>query len=119
MLNAIFPGIMPETFSISSGKITYLIPEPVGLYFNTLNIEYVKKNSSPFIIHYNETNSKQVKKQLGIKTKLWPGADSAVKCIILKHVMGHATLVLLVKKSSFFNVMKCHYCNCSILKVIA
>ena len=31
MLNPIFPGIIPETFSISSGKITYLIPEVVGL----------------------------------------------------------------------------------------
>ena len=37
ILNAIFPGIIPETFSmtVSSSKISYLISEAVGPYFST------------------------------------------------------------------------------------
>lgn len=98
-LNAIFPGIIPETFLTSSSKISYLIPEAVGPYFNTLNIEQVKKRSSPFTIHYNKTTNKQVEKQLGIKIKFCSETDSAVKVHNIKtYLMGHATGALLVEK---------------------
>ena len=39
-----FPGIILETFSMSPSKISYLISEAVGPYFDTLNIEDVKKS---------------------------------------------------------------------------
>ena len=91
-----FLGIIPETFSISSNKITYLIPEVVGPFLSTLNIEEVKKISSPFTIHYDEANNKQVKKRHDIKTMFWSETESAVKVHHLKaYVMGHVTGVLL------------------------
>ena len=81
---------------MSSSKISYLIPEAVGPYSNTLNIEQVKKRSSPVTIHYNKTTNKQVKKQLGIKIKFWSETDSAVKVHNIKtYLMGHATSALL------------------------
>ena len=62
------PGIIQETFSISSNKI-YLISEAIGPFFNTIIIEELKKSSSLFTIFYNKTTNKQMKEQLGIKTK--------------------------------------------------
>ena len=59
-----FPGIILETFSMSSDKISYLISEAVGPYFNTINIEDVKKSSSPLTICYKKTTNKQLKKRL-------------------------------------------------------
>ena len=91
-----FPGIILETYSISSIKISYLISEAVGPYFNTINIKDVKKSSSPFTICYNETTNKQVKKQLGIELKFSSETDSAVRRESFKNVLtGHATGVLL------------------------
>ena len=41
ILNARFPGIIPETFSMtmSSSKISYLISEAVGPYFSTQTLK--------------------------------------------------------------------------------
>ena len=95
-----FPGIILETFSVSSSKMSYLKTEAVGPYFNTLNIEHVKKNSSPFTIHYCKTTNKQVEKQLGIKIKFWSETDSSVQVHNIKtYLMDHATGMLLVEKT--------------------
>ena len=75
-----------ETFSMSSSKISYLVCEAVGPYFDTLNTEDVKKSSSPFTIHYNETTNKQVKKELDIKIRFWSETDSAVKNAPFKNI---------------------------------
>ena len=48
----------------------------------------MKKSSSLFIIHFNEISNKQMKKQLGIKTRFWPETDSAVKVHHL-HIQKH------------------------------
>lgn len=86
MLKAMFPGIIPESFSLSSSKISHLISEAVGPHFKTPNIEDLKKNSSWFTIHFDKTTNKQMSKQLGNKIKFWSEADSAFsasfkKCI--------------------------------------
>lgn len=81
---------------MSSSKFSYLISEVVCPYFNTINIEGVK---SLLTIYYNETTSKQVKKQLEIKVRFWLETDSAVKAHNSKiYLMGHATSVLLAEK---------------------
>ena len=94
-----FPGIILETFLMNSSKISYLIFEAGGPYFNTLDTEGVKKSSSPRTIHYDKTTNKQVKKQLDIEIRFWSETDSAVKVHHLKtYSMGHGTGVLLVEK---------------------
>ena len=98
-LNAMFPGIIPETFSMSSSKISFLISEVSGPSFNTLNIEDVKRSSSQFTIHYSETTNKHVEKQLDIKIRIWSETDSVVKVHNLKtYLIGHATGVFLAEK---------------------
>ena len=67
MLNAMFPGLIPEPFSLSSSKISHLISEAVGPYFKNPNIEDLKKSSPWFTIHFDKTTNKQMRKQLGNK----------------------------------------------------
>ena len=43
-----FPQIILETFSVSSNEISYFISEAVDPYFNTINIEDVKKSRCNF-----------------------------------------------------------------------
>ena len=61
------PEIILETFSMSPSKISYLISQPVGSYFNTINIEDVKKSSSSFTIFDKEITNKQVKNSVALK----------------------------------------------------
>ena len=94
-----FPEIIPKTFSMSLSKVSYLISEAVGPYFNTLNTENVRKSSSLFTIYYDETPNKQVKKQHDIKIRFWLETGSAIKVHTSKiYLMGHATGVLLAEK---------------------
>ena len=91
-----FLEIILETFSMSSSKISCLISEAVGPYFNTIYTEDVQKSSSPFTICYKETTKKQVKERLGIKIRFLSETDSAFKVHHLKIcLMAHATGVLL------------------------
>ena len=110
-----FPGIIPETFSMSSNKSSCLKSEAVGLYFN--NTEDLKKSSSSFTICYNKATNKQMKKWLGIKIEFWSETDSAVKVYRLKTcLMGHATGVLL--KNYYLKIMKYYYHHCRPLEVM-
>ena len=43
-----FPQIILETFSMSSNEISYFISEAVDPYFNTKNIDDVKKSRFNF-----------------------------------------------------------------------
>ena len=74
--------LIPETFSVSSSKMTYLIPEGVGPYFNTRNIEHVRKSSSPFIIHDNEQTTNRSKNSLELKQGIDQKQIQLLKCII-------------------------------------
>ena len=110
-----FPGIIPETFSMSSNKSSCLKSEAVGLYFN--NTEDLKKSSSSFTICYNKATNKQMKKWLGIKIEFWSETDSAVKVYRLKTcLMGHAIGVLL--KNYYLKIMKYYYHHCRPLEVM-
>ena len=81
---------------MSSNKISYLISEAVGPFFNAINIEDMKKSSSLFTICYKETTNKQIKKRLGIKLRFWSETDLAFKVHHLKTCLtGHATGLLL------------------------
>ena len=81
-----FPRMILETFSVSSSKTSYLISEAVDPYFNTLNIEGVKKSSSSFTIHHEETTNKQVKNSLILKVSFGQKQIQLLNCIILKHI---------------------------------
>ena len=60
----------------------------------------MKKSSSSCTIHYDEATNKQVKNSLTLKVGFVQKQIQLLNCIILKHLMGHATCVLLPEKLS-------------------
>lgn len=91
-LRAMFPGKIPNNFTMSSSKVSYLISEATGPYFKKIVADDVKNSGSPFTPQYDETTNAQVNDQLHIKIHYWSSAQSQIVVYHLqKYLMGHAT----------------------------
>ena len=55
------PGKIPNNFTMSSSKVSYLISEATGPYFKKIVADDVKNSGSPFTLQYDETTNAQVK----------------------------------------------------------
>lgn len=64
-LNAMFPGRIPESFTMGSTKVSYLITDATGPYFHDCLIEDVLASETPYTIQYDETTNSQDKKTIG------------------------------------------------------
>ena len=51
--NAMFPGKVPESFTMSSSKVLYLVSEASGSYFKQVLSNYVKTSETPFTLQYD------------------------------------------------------------------
>ena len=92
ILDAMFPGKIPNNFTMSSSKVSYLISEATGPYFKKIVADDVKNSGSPFTLQYDETTNAQVNKQLDIKIRYWSSAQSQIVVHHLQtYLMGHAT----------------------------
>ena len=91
-IDAIFPGKIPDNFTMSSPKVSYLVSEATGPYFKQVVADDVKNSGSPFTLQYDETTNAQINKQLDIKIRYWSSAQSQVVVYHLQtFLMGHAT----------------------------
>ena len=98
-LHAMFPGVIPDGFTMSSSKVSYLISEATGPFFHDLAVSDVKASKLPYSLQYDETTNKQVQKQLDICVRYWSVASNQVNVHHLATVlMGHATGDLLSKE---------------------
>ena len=52
-LGAMFPGKIPENFTMSSSKVSYLVSEATGPYFKQLVADDVKNSASAFTMAYS------------------------------------------------------------------
>ena len=98
-LDAMFPGKIPNNFTMSSSKVSYLVSEATGPYFKKIVADDVKNSGSPFTLQYDETTNTRVNKQLVIKIRYWSSAQS--KCVVhhlQTYLMGHATGLHLAEK---------------------
>ena len=59
VLNAMFPGKIPANFTMSSSKLSYLISDGMGPYFNSLMVKDITKSQTPYPIHFDETTNNQ------------------------------------------------------------
>ncbi len=60
-----FPdSAIAQNVSIASRKMSYLIAYSLGPYFTTLVINDIKEGGSFFTLHFDETVTAQVKKQM-------------------------------------------------------
>ena len=90
--NAMFLGKVPESFTMSSSKVSYLVSESSGPYFKKVLANDVKTSETPFTLQYDETTNAHVNKQLDIKIRYWSLAQSQVVVHHLQtYFMGHAT----------------------------
>ena len=91
-LDAMFPGKVPENYTMSSSKVCYLVSEATGPYFKQVVADDVKNSGSPFTLQYDETTNAQINKQLDIKIRYWLSAQSQVVVHHLQtYLVGHAT----------------------------
>src|SRR6266516_6230242 len=91
-LSAMFPSAIPNTFTMSSSKVSYLISEATGPFFHGLVVSDVKASKMPYSLQYDETTNKQVQKQLDISVRYWSVAKNQVTVHHLTTVlMGQAT----------------------------
>ena len=91
-LDAMFPGKVPENYTMSSSKVCYLVSEATGPYFKQVVADDVKNSGSPFTLQYDETTNAQINKQLDIKIRYWLLTQSQVVVHHLQtYLVGHAT----------------------------
>ena len=99
VFQAMFPDAVPDNFTISSSKVSYLVSDATGPYFHNLLVSDVKASCTPYTLQYDETTNKQVEKQLDINICLWSVAQNQVIVYHLKTVLlGHATGNILSKE---------------------
>ena len=97
--NAMFPGKIPDGFTMSSSKVSYLISEGTGPYFKRIVVNDVLNSQSMYTIHYDETTNAQIQKQLDIKLRYWSVTQGKVVVHHLQsYLMGHATGAQLSQK---------------------
>ena len=90
--NALFPGKVPESFTMSSSKVSYLVSKSSGPYFKQVLANDVKTSETPFTLQYDETTNAQVNNQLYVKIRYWSLAQSQVVVHHLQtYFMGHTT----------------------------
>ena len=73
-------------------KLSYLISDGMGPYFNSLMVKDIPKSQTPYSVHSDETAKNQGRKQLDIKIRYWSNNQNK---IVLHHLrtyfMGHGT----------------------------
>ena len=98
-LHAMFPGKIPDDFSMSSSKVSYMVSEATGPHFKKIVVDDVLNSQSMYTIHYDETTNAQIQKQLDIKIRFWSVAQGKVQVHHLQsYLMGHATGAQLSQK---------------------
>lgn len=84
-----FHGCLPQGFSLSHGKQSYLIAEAVGPYFYKELIDELK--DTYFSLLFDETTNNENKKELQIAVRFWSEKSKKVVCYHLcSFFLGHA-----------------------------
>ena len=81
-----------HSMTMSRMKMSYLIGHGLGPYFLQKTIDDILKSSDPYYtIHFDETTTAQVKKQMDVLVRYFSETDGEVKVRFLKALtFGHA-----------------------------
>lgn len=86
-----FPGSIANDFTMSKGKISYLISDGLGPFFEKQLSKMVRDSSNPYIIQFDETGTVQDKKECDTLVRFWDNAKGEVVTRFLKALFfGHA-----------------------------
>ena len=74
-----FPdSTIAAVFSLSRSSASYMIGEGLAPCFKTVIIEDVKKSNLPFTMHFDETTTVQVRKQMDMTLRCWSPTHNEV-----------------------------------------
>ena len=72
LFQAMFPDSeIAKSFSLGHTKASYIIGEGMLPYFTEVFVNDLKKSDLPFSVHFDETTTSQVKKQMDITLRYW------------------------------------------------
>nr|XP_042899394.1 uncharacterized protein LOC110283431 [Parasteatoda tepidariorum]XP_042899395.1 uncharacterized protein LOC110283431 [Parasteatoda tepidariorum]XP_042899396.1 uncharacterized protein LOC110283431 [Parasteatoda tepidariorum] len=101
LFKGMFPGAIPEQFSLNPTKASYLITDALAPYFKEMLLTEVQ--GAFFSIQYDETTNNAGQKELQILIRFWSESTGEVCTKHLESVcMGHATAEDIKK-----NILKC------------
>jgi hypothetical protein len=91
LFRRMFPGQIPEHFTMSKSKISYLISDGIGPHYRRELCTYIRNTGTFFTLQYDETCNSQNKKQCDLLLRYW-SEDTGQICVqFLKSLMfGHA-----------------------------
>ena len=105
-----FKAMFPDSkfaaqFSMSRSKASYVIGEGLGPHFRRVVIDDVAQSRVPFSMHFDETTTSQVKKQMDLTLRYWSNTHQEVYVAFYTSLFfGHATGEIVAKK--IFDQMK-------------
>ena len=100
MFRAMFPDSEIAThFSLSRTSSSYIISEGLSSYFTKVIIDDLQKSKLPFSIHFDETSTSQVKKQMDLTLRYWSPTHKNVWTVFYTSLFfGHARTDIVSKK---------------------
>ena len=116
LYNLMFSGAVPNSFSLSQSKASYLIIYALGPYFKNLLLSELQSPNLYFTLQYNETGNVKSKKELQIRVQYWSDMEnSIVNRHLVTYFIEKADAVTLLKY--LLESLDSH--NLSIKKVLA
>lgn len=86
-----FPCPYTQDFSLGRSKVSYVMSDGLGPYFQQLLCQTVRKEGNPFTLQFDETVTMQNQKQLDLLIRFWSEKKGEVVTRFLKALMfGHA-----------------------------
>ena len=71
LFQKMFPGPVTEGFTLGRSKASYLISDSLGPILTKHLMKEISSTDSAFTLMYDETKTKQVRKQMDILVRFW------------------------------------------------
>jgi hypothetical protein len=113
---AMFPCHVSDHFSLSKSTVSYILSDGLGPFFTSELVNDVNSSDSVYTLHYDETTSSQIKKQMDCHLRYWSAKKKEV-CVRYYRSMlfGHATGAAVAE-----SIMNCLTTDClNVNKLIA
>ena len=79
LFRTMFPDSkVASNFSLSRTSASYIISEGMAPYFTRQMLDDLRKSDLPFCVHFDETTTTQVKKQMDLTVRYWSPTHNEV-----------------------------------------
>ena len=89
--DAMFHCPISKSFKLSRSKVSYVISDGLGLYFQKKLIYDINSSKNPVTLHYDETTTAQVLKWMDLHFRFWSEEQNEiVRRFYTALMFGHA-----------------------------